>query len=95
MKIRLKLDDGRRLRPKLPYVGAAHVRVEDEPCPVCRKPAPLLVRGVHQHRGHDVIEADAIALCCDARVGRLVVTVDTIFGLEEDSRVLNGPWRVY
>lgn len=32
---------------------------------------------------------------CRQPVGRLVVRVPTMFGLDEDARVLAGPWKVY
>lgn len=46
-------------------------------------------------RGHDTYTSNASCFDCDAPVGRLVVTVDTIFGIEEDEAVLHGRPRVY
>jgi hypothetical protein len=78
-----------------PYEGADHVR-SDIPCPACGASAPSSVRGAGVDvRGHDSEEAPAVALCCGATLGRIVVTYSTIFGIEEDRAVLNGRPRVY
>lgn len=71
-----------------------HVRIEC-PCPHC-KASPLLARGtgIRSH-DHDTYYADAVALCCGKPIGRMSTTVSTIFGIEEDERVLNGRARVY
>ena len=74
---------------------ADHV-VVDMPCPHC-KVMPLKVRGRGSPaRGHDFYKnTDAITLCCGKSVDWIRAKLDTIFGLEEDERVLNGPWKVY
>jgi hypothetical protein len=68
----------------------------DLACPSCGAPAPIIVRGlgVDSH-DHDTYQARARHLGCDAVIGALRTKVDTIFGIEEDERVLAGPWRVY
>jgi hypothetical protein len=70
--------------------------VVDIPCPHC-KSAPLEVRGRGKpERGHDFYKnTDTITLCCGEAVDWIRVKLDTLFGLEEDERVLRGPWRVY
>lgn len=94
MKIELQPTTGPRIRARLPYEGAEYV-VLSAPCPSCDTPAaPIAGKGVDTTT-HSTHEAEAIATCCGARVGRLIVTLDTLFGIEEDNRVLNGPWRVY
>lgn len=96
MNVKLHLSGGLVLTAKVPYEGCEHVIAETK-CPECGA-APLKVRGVHSHRvsdRNDAVEGRAQTLCCREDVGRILVTVDTLFGLEEDERVLNGPWRVY
>lgn len=67
------------------------------PCPSCR--APWQVRGKGPTRDpqspHDTYRADAVCVACSAPAGVLRVSVDTIFGIEEDERVLHGRCRVY
>jgi hypothetical protein len=64
-------------------------------CPHC-KTEPFNVRGKGINKtDRDSHYADGHCLKCDARVGTIRVKLDTIFGLEEDERVLNGPWKVY
>jgi hypothetical protein len=94
MKISLKMDEGTRAA-KEPFKGSEHVVVEGA-CPNCDA-NPFKVAGFAGTRveTHDTIEAVAACLGCQTRVGKLVVKVDTIFGIEEDRRVLAGPWRVY
>jgi hypothetical protein len=95
MKVRLHWnDDEHGAAP--PYDGAAHVIVYDfDECPFCHAQT-LKVRGRGiRETTHDTHTADAKTVCCDRPIGRLVVTVDTIFGIEEDERVLQGMCRVY
>jgi hypothetical protein len=78
----------------MPYDGAAHV-VVDGACPACGA-EPFGARGLGRRiAAHDTYAADAVATCCGKHVGELRVTLGTIFGLEEDERVLTGPWKVY
>ncbi len=44
---------------------------------------------------YDTYESDGGCICCATVLGKLVVTVSTIFGIEEDERVLSGRCRVY
>jgi len=55
----------------------------------------LVVRGGEVTIGHDTYTAPCQCCDCDEIIGTLVVKVSTIFGIEEDARVLNGRYRVY
>ncbi len=79
---------------RVPFAGADHALV-DAACPICKTPAPLKVRGVSPSHDHDTWSADAMAVCCGARIGQLQAKVSTIFGIDEDRAVLNGRPRVY
>ena len=106
MKITIVLDDGSRHKAKLPYDGATHL-VLDLDCPHgCKRryvanpnsmeQEPLKVAGSGiKHHNRDTYFADAIALCCKKKIGTIETKVSTVFGIEEDEAVLNGPWRVY
>lgn len=64
-------------------------------CPLCRH-APLHASGSgEQVTGHDTITSACVCRTCDKRIGSIVVTMDSLFGIEEDRRVLNGRCRVY
>lgn len=97
MKITLVIGDGedaRSIIARLPYENADHV-VLDESCPNCEhEPCRVRGRGTQWH-GHDTHYAVGFALCCNAQLGRIEVKVSTIFGIEEDRRVLEGRHRVY
>jgi hypothetical protein len=97
MKVHVQIGEVRR-SASLPHEGANHVRV-DGPCPACGAEDAgafaCLGQKSEQVIGHDTIEAPALALCCGATVGRLVVKLGTLFGVEEDRAVLHGRARVY
>lgn len=77
-----------------PFPKADHV-VLTIPCPFCGV-EPMKARGVGgMVKSHDSYRSDAITTCCGKPLDWIKATFDTIFGLEEDERVLNGPWRVY
>lgn len=98
MKITMVFSDGSRRAARLPFDRADHVVIDDEACPHgCEGSLPLRVRGTagSMRHDHDTRYADAIALCCGNRVGWIEAKVSTVFGIEEDERVLAGPWRVY
>jgi hypothetical protein len=66
-------------------------------CPAC-KVSPFLVAGFAgtMTEGHDTYEARAGCVGRGAVLGKLVVHVSTLFGIEEDRRVLlDGRARVY
>ena len=68
----------------------------DGRCPSCNRGNFRVIGDVKRQTitGHD-IGAPALALCCGQEVGEVRVEFSTIFGLEEDQRVLNGRARVY
>jgi hypothetical protein len=72
---------------------AAHA---DMPCPHCKQPLRILGEG-RDIGGFDYYKAKGhCALAkCGKYVGEVRAYVSTIFGLEEDERVLNGRWKVY
>lgn len=85
---------GKRYKAKLPYPHAKYV-VVDVACPECAN-NPLEAQGVgNQERGHDTIKSNCACTTCNKVIGTICVQVDTIFGLAEDDKVLNGRWRVY
>jgi hypothetical protein len=111
MKVSLRLFDGGPARScTVPYEGSRHVLPEGA-CPKCksgesptapvgRGGGPFKVQGHNPRRGpgaaaHDEYHSDAECCACGERVGTLVVKVSTVFGIEEDERVLAGPWKVF
>jgi hypothetical protein len=93
MKVKIKIgDETIDLTP--PGNGVTAIEIPGRPCPLCRE-ATLIVSG----RGHIVHEgarfAVAVSRCCRERVGDLKVEHETLFGHEEDERVLMGRCRVY
>jgi deoxycytidylate deaminase len=95
MVITIELPDGSKAQATLPYDGADHV-VTTLPCPHCKaEPLKARVDGSVQ-RAHDTYTtATTVTLCCEKKLGPMVAKVSTIFGIEEDERVLNGRCRVY
>lgn len=65
-------------------------------CPACKEPLAVFGNTATLERVDDETE-EARAHCgsCKASVGRVRITYDTLFGLEEDDRVLKGRYRVY
>ena len=95
MSVRARVSiDGRSfaLRP----LGASALVLGLDACPRCKRREEVHVQGSGERiTGHDTVEADGFARCCGQRLGTITATVPTVFGLEEDARVLAGPWRVY
>jgi len=56
---------------------------------------PLKVRLPNPSRGHSTYSGAAECTRCRQKVGNMTVKINTLFGLEEDDRVLNGRCRVY
>ena len=57
---------------------------------------PFNVFGRSRHIVDDrEYHAEAFCTSCSAAVGTIIAKPDTIFGIEEDDRVLNGRCRVY
>lgn len=94
MKIDLHATDGRVLECREPYAGASHVEVPGHQCE-CSRDQTLTVQGGATTEGHDTISARAACTRCRGHVGTLIVTVTTMWGIEEDRRVLAGRARVY
>jgi hypothetical protein len=95
MKIQVTINDKRR-SAKEPFPDAGHLVCEGS-CPLC-KAEPLKVAGLaggKRYESRDTIACNAYCLGCKEQVGTIRVVVSTIFGIEEDERVLNGPWKVY
>ena len=93
LKITITLKDGRKVKAKLPYEHASDA-VTDVQCP----------NGGHFLAAHGIgtpqVEYDTMtspARCCGCgeRIGTITVKVNTLFGIEEDERMLNGRFRVY
>jgi len=103
MKITIVLTNGKRHTARQLYQGSSYVVIATK-CPhgcaapvnATRDEVQLKVSGTGiKHRTHDTYFADAVALCCMRKIGTIETKVETIFGIEEDERVMNGPWRVY
>jgi hypothetical protein len=96
MKITLKLPDGSSRRASVPYAGCEFVIVNNSECPnsKCRG---YSVRGNGKNRVQSQYdeEEDAVCAACFTPRGRIHVKLDTLFGRDEDNRVLNGRCRVY
>lgn len=94
MRIYLRLSDDTTRDCTPPFVGADHAMVVGA-CPECGI-TPFKVAGKGMHIAeHDEYHADGYCLACKARVGTIIAVVSTIFGLEEDERMLAGRCRVY
>jgi hypothetical protein len=93
MKITITLHDG-EVRRLVPLPSGERAAAEG-PCPLCGA-EELAVAGTGTYReGHDTYAARGITLCCGEPCGTIRAQVDTIFGIEEDDRVLHGRCRVY
>lgn len=95
MKVTVQVE-GKTRSATLPedYENAEYVTVSGT-CPHCGV-EPFNVRGGGiMSKDHDSKYAEASCLACGKHVGRMRVRFDTIFGIEEDERVLNGRYRVY
>ena len=95
MKITIHIEGRGRRSARLPYQGAEHVLMAGA-CPACGADGPALF-GDRPEQGHDRYTATAVHVGadCGAAIGTMVVEFDTLFGIEEDERVLNGRPRVY
>ena len=97
MKITVEID-GKKFDGKLPFDNAPHFETNGTVCPHCGA-TNIPVRGDGLHiESHDTYAADAIhyAESCMKKIGTVRVKMSTIFGLEEDERVLvHGRARVY
>jgi hypothetical protein len=93
MKITVSVGGAKRAATR-PFETADHVMVAGV-CPLCGI-EPFKVRGTGVSRNdHDSYYADAECVACSKFVGTIRAKFDTIFGIEEDERVLNGLYEVY
>ena len=94
MKIEVLI--GEELRTAALEFPTAEFVTVDGCCPLC-KADPFHVSGKAgtTHKERDSIKQEAVCRSCDKVIGHVRVTFDTIFGIEEDERVLNGRCRVY
>lgn len=93
MKLTITMND-EVIKLSVPEPSASGVDVPGTLCPHCK--VPLRVGGAKKRiGGHDYYQAEAGCLNCEAYVGELRLYVSTLFGLEEDERVLRGRARVY
>lgn len=91
MKITFTPTDGKAETAKLPYDGAAFVEVATP----CACGCTSIAGGGQSIESHDTYRAAAHCTKCRKPRGVLRVKMSTIFGVEEDERVLAGPWKVY
>jgi hypothetical protein len=81
-------------RVSMPEGGEDRATAEGA-CPHCGA-TPFVVSGCGvTSKGHDTYYADARTRCCERPAGQLQLKVNTLFGIEEDERVLRGRCRVY
>ena len=95
MRIDLKTPDGETIALQEPYQSApcAIPQIDGPECPACGE--ALRVRCPNYETTGATAAGAAVCGVCDAHVGQLTITFNTIFGQEEDQRVLNGRCRVY
>lgn len=96
MKLTLKYE-GTTYALRLDDPDATSAIVLEAVCPKCGS-SEWYVKGTGKRPGLDdrSYEADAVAMCCGARVGTIRAAVETIFGVREDRAVLEfGRARVY
>lgn len=86
MEIKVIDSNGRSHPARVPFDGADHVLAQ-----VC---CGKIVGSNPRAPEHDTYESDAHC-ACGKPVGKIRVRVSTIFGIEEDERVLYGRCRVY
>lgn len=88
-------DDVRATLPDSPHERGGDCALVAGACPRCRV-EPFAVQGGGMHiESHDTYAADAACAACKARVGTLRARMSTLFGLEEDERVLGSCVKVY
>lgn len=95
MKITFKPLEGPEIPCNLPYASAAYVVPTQAVVCSCSKAALQLQGGGITHHDHDTYYAPVKCLACGVQLGELHAKVSTIFGIEEDDRVLHGRPRVY
>jgi hypothetical protein len=93
MKLYFERNLEERVALPMPDGGSPTVTIPGATCDHCRK--PLEVVGRHPERDDRSMRSRAHCAACDDHQGLLVVEFSTLFGAEEDDRVLNGRPRVY
>jgi hypothetical protein len=99
MKITVNIG-GRTHTAHQPYDGAPSVEVNGWTCErlflaaACGSQYVAGIKGTDEV-GHDTHTAKAGCARCGATVGTIKVAFNTLFGIEEDARVLNSRCRVY
>lgn len=93
MRITLITPEGIEMEAVRPYEDAGFVRIAA--CPTCEAPGASIRADKSSWRDEETLEGEAYCLECQKLCGTLRVTIGTIFGLEEDRRVLHGRCRVY
>lgn len=79
---------------RVPYPDAPFVVSNDDlRCPHCD--TEIKARMPHPTIEFDTYRGDAVCAGCDRKIGHMTAKVSTIFGIEEDRRVLEGHCRVY
>ena len=86
------VEDGRRLLCHQPYPRADYVLTERS-CE-CGSTGVRGTTGA-QREGDYGYRSNAVCIFCGKEAGTLHVQVSTLFGLDEDERVLEGRCRVY
>lgn len=92
MKITIQIEETRHACT-MPYDGADHV-LSSVALPCGCETRKIGGRGMTLE-SRDTYRAKAGCMVCGADVGTLRVEVSTVFGIEEDERVLNGRCRVH
>ncbi len=98
MKISFKPLEGAAIPCYLPYEGADYVVPAHPitcPAPGCGTVITNQFQGGEMTHDHDTYYAVVRCSGCGGRLGQLRAEVSTIFGIEEDARVLGGRCRVY
>ena len=93
MKITLHLPDdlGDRAVASDSHGPSAEV---DGSCPYCGA-RPFQISGRNMVVKSHSYESAGYCVACHYYVGIIEAEPGTIFGIEEDERVLSGPWKVY
>jgi len=79
----------------LPSQNSKYVEIEELTCECNLQKLQVLGDETKQIIHFNYINAPAHCNNCGVYKGQLKVTIDTLFGLEEDNAVLNGRARVY
>jgi hypothetical protein len=102
MKITVQVN-GKALVARPPYADAEYVTIEATcPTPDCDNGKEAMDEGRMSVRSDtrrlvddSAYEGEAYCNHCRTPIGEMRTEIATIFGIEEDERVLNGPWKVY